>query len=176
MVTLPDSIVAGETFRFQADGFSDASALVLKMGGPEPRIVNAALDASGLWTAAANTGDWKPGEYDLALWVTDADGNTSVEARRRLSVEADPSAQSSYDPTTDYEAIVNKIDAALKGDTADPTWQSYTISTPQGSRSLARMSIPDLLKLRSYYMSYVVWQRRRDKGLNVNGPRIVVRI
>jgi len=174
MVTLPSSLTLGETFKFETAEYTAASSLTIKMGGPEARIIEATL-TDAKWTASVSTAAWKAGDYATSVWVT-LNGETAVVARGRLYLEADPSAQSTYDPTTDYEAIVQKIDAALRGDSSDPTWQSYTISTPQGSRTLARMSIPDLLKLRSYYMSYVIWQNRRDKGLNINGPRIVVRI
>ncbi len=105
-------------------------------------------------TSAQST-DFVPGYYHWQLEVTQtATGNRIVVDTGTFTANPDLDVNNS-DPRTHAEIMLDKIETILQG-RADSDVSSYSI---QG-RSLAKMSITDLIEWRNYYRREVKKEKR----------------
>lgn len=142
--------------------------LVAYLRGPQAINLTATADgASHVFTAdAATTAAWLPGVYWFALRATM--GSATMEAGNgQLEVMPDLArVTGAYDGRSQFEIGLAAIDAVL-GKRATQDQQRYIID----KRELWRMTIADLLKLRSYYAMKV----RGERGGHRFGRQIPVR-
>jgi hypothetical protein len=104
---------------------------------------------------SAQSADFVPGYYHWQLEITQtASGNRIVVDTGTFTANPDLDVNNS-DPRTHAEIMLNKIETILEG-RADSDVSSYSI---QG-RSLAKMSIADLLEWRNYYRREVKKETR----------------
>ena len=104
---------------------------------------------------SAQSADFVPGYYHWQLEITQtASGNRIVVDTGTFTANPDLDVNNS-DPRTHAEIMLNKIETILEG-RADSDVSSYSI---QG-RSLAKMSIADLLEWRNYYRREVKKEKR----------------
>jgi hypothetical protein len=118
-----------------------------------------------LFTASSQTSAaFAPGFYHWQLEVVQtSSGNRVVVERGEFEIIQDLD-NSGADPRTHAEIMLNKIESLLQG-RADKDVSSYSI---QG-RSIAKMSIVDLLQWRDYYRKEVS-KERRDNAIAVGKP------
>lgn len=104
---------------------------------------------------SATSSNFSPGYYHWQLEITQtATGNRIVVATGAFTAVPDLDVNNS-DPRTHAEIMLDKIQTILEG-RADSDVSSYSI---QG-RSLAKMSISDLLQWRDYYRREVLKEKR----------------
>lgn len=110
---------------------------------------------------SAESGDFVPGYYHWQLEITEtASGNRIVIDRGHFTAIPDLDVANT-DPRSHAEIMLAKIQTILEG-RADSDVSSYSI---QG-RSLAKMSISDLLQWRDYYRREVL-KERRDSNIRL---------
>jgi hypothetical protein len=135
--------------------------------GTTAEIQIAAVERSDyyLFTASsATSAAFTAGFYHWQLEVVQtSSGNRVVVERGEFEIIQDLD-NSGADPRTHAEIMLNKIESLLQG-RADKDVSSYSI---QG-RSIAKMSIVDLLQWRDYYRKEVS-KERRDNAIAVGKP------
>lgn len=113
---------------------------------------------------SATTAAFTPGFYHWQLEITQtSSGNRVVVERGEFEAIADLDVNGA-DPRTHAEIMLTKIESLLQG-RADKDVSSYSI---QG-RSIAKMSIVDLLQWRDYYRKEVA-KERRDNAIALGRP------
>lgn len=114
--------------------------------------------------SSATSASFEAGFYHWQLEITEtATGNRIVVQRGEF--EAIPDLDNNgADPRTHAEIMLDKIEALLQG-RADKDVSSYSIN----GRSIAKMSISDLLTWRDYYRKEVI-KERRDNAIAVGKP------
>lgn len=114
--------------------------------------------------SSATSAAFEVGFYHWQLEITEtASGNRIVVERGEF--EAIPDLDNNgADPRTHAEIMLDKIEALLQG-RADKDVSSYSIN----GRSIAKMSVTDLLTWRDYYRKEVV-KERRDNAIAIGGP------
>lgn len=114
--------------------------------------------------SSATSAAFESGFYHWQLEVTEtATGNRIVVERGEF--EAIPDLDNNgADPRTHAEIMLDKIEALLQG-RADKDVSSYSIN----GRSIAKMSISDLLTWRDYYRKEVI-KERRDNAIALGKP------
>lgn len=113
---------------------------------------------------SATTAAFTPGFYHWQLEITQtSSGNRVVVERGEFEAIADLD-NNGADPRTHAEIMLDKIEGLLIG-RADKDVSSYSI---QG-RSIAKMSIVDLLQWRDYYRKEVT-KERRDNAIALGRP------
>jgi hypothetical protein len=130
-------------------------------GGGVNEIQIAATEANPdfyLFTASsAQSADFRPGYYHWQLEITQtATGNRIVVDTGNLTIAPDLDVNNS-DPRSHAEIMLDKIEGLLQG-RADSDVASYSI---QG-RSLAKMSVADLIEWRNYYRREVKQEQRNS--------------
>ncbi len=128
--------------------------------GGASEIQLAAIERTGYYlfqVDSATSAAFEPGFYHWQLEIVEtASGNRIVVERGEF--EAIPDLDNNgADPRTHAEIMVDKIEALLQGK-ADKDVTSYSIN----GRSIAKMSISDLLQWRDYYKKEVVKERREN--------------
>lgn len=131
----------------------------IKAGGAS-EIKLAAIERTGyyLFKAESSTTEaFAVGDYHWQLEITQtSSGNRLVVERGEFNAIADLD-NNGADPRTHADIMVSKIESLLQG-RADKDVSSYSI---QG-RSIAKMSITDLLQWRDYYRKEVIKERREN--------------
>jgi hypothetical protein len=114
--------------------------------------------------SSATSAAFEVGYYHWQLEITEtASGNRIVVERGEF--EAIPDLDNNgADPRTHAEIMLDKIEALLQG-RADKDVTSYSIN----GRSIAKMSISDLLTWRDYYRKEVL-KERRDNAIALGKP------
>lgn len=144
----PARIVAGDTARWLRSlpdfPASAGWALVYTLVNAAQRYTFSS-SASGadhlVNVSAATTAGWAPGSYGWRAQATlGADVFTIGEGR----LEVASAFASAGDARSSAQRMLDAVDAVLEGRVADGV-EAYTI----GGRSITRMSVPDLLSLRS---------------------------
>lgn len=114
-------------------------------------------------TSATST-NFEPGFYHWQLEITQtSSGNRVVVERGEFEAIQDLDVNGA-DPRTHAEIMLDKIQSLLVG-RADKDVSSYSI---QG-RSIAKMSVVDLLQWRDYYRKEVL-KERRDNAIALGKP------
>lgn len=113
------------------------------------KTVAGSPDGSGGWTyriESAASAAWIPGQYGWQRYVSLL-GDRRTTGTGRIAVAANfEAATVGVDPRAEYEKTIDAIDATLQG-RAGSDIASYTV----GGRSLAKMTVSELLQLRGYY-------------------------
>lgn len=135
--------------------------------GGSSEIKLPAVERTGYYlfqVSSATSAAFEAGFYHWQLEITEtATGNRIVVERGEF--EAIPDLDNNgADPRTHAEIMLDKIESLLQG-RADKDVSSYSIS----GRSIAKMSITDLLTWRDYYRKEVV-KERRDNAIAVGKP------
>ena len=135
--------------------------------GGSSEIKLPAVERTGYYlfqVSSATSAAFEAGFYHWQLEVTQtATGNRIVVERGEF--EAIPDLDNNgADPRTHAEIMLDKIESLLQG-RADKDVSSYSIS----GRSIAKMSITDLLTWRDYYRKEVI-KERRDNAIAVGRP------
>jgi hypothetical protein len=171
----PLKIVVGDFIQWKKTALAEtyppalysASYVARIAAGTTSEIQIAAVERSDyyLFTASsATSAAFAAGFYHWQLEVVQtSSGNRVVVERGEFEVIQDLD-NSGADPRTHAEIMLNKIESLLQG-RADKDVSSYSI---QG-RSIAKMSIVDLLQWRDYYRKEVS-KERRDNAIAVGKP------
>ena len=172
---IPAEITAGLDFQVAVclrDYPSTLWAMTLIARGPSSINLAATPLASAfqLSADASVTATWTPGAYWYVLRVSQ--GSNAFDAGRgQFDVLQDLATVSgTYDGRTQNEIALENLDAVI-GKRATTDQQRYKIN----ERELWRMTIADLLKLRSYYATQVRRERARNNGCSTFGRPVVVR-
>jgi hypothetical protein len=171
----PLKIVVGDFIQWKKTALAEtyppalysASYVARIAAGTTAEIQIAAVERSDyyLFTASsATSAAFTAGFYHWQLEVVQtSSGNRVVVERGEFEIIQDLD-NSGADPRTHAEIMLNKIESLLQG-RADKDVSSYSI---QG-RSIAKMSIVDLLQWRDYYRKEVS-KERRDNAIAVGKP------
>lgn len=135
--------------------------------GGSSEIKLPAVERTGYYlfqVSSATSAAFEAGFYHWQLEVTQtATGNRIVVERGEF--EAIPDLDNNgADPRSHAEIMLDKIESLLQG-RADKDVSSYSIS----GRSIAKMSITDLLTWRDYYRKEVI-KERRDNAIALGKP------
>jgi hypothetical protein len=174
--SIPVKIGAGLTFdvlltltAFPAPEWS----VSLHLRGPSAINLTAAAEGSQhrLHADAATTAAWPAGDYWYTMRAVRGAEVSEVE-QGQLTVLPDVAALTEpYDGRSQAQIALEAIDAVLaKRATLDQ--ERYRIN----NRELYRTSIPDLLKLRSYYAEQVKREQSAACGRNPFGATVRVRL
>lgn len=163
----PETIVVGDFIQWKRSDLVEdypvathSATLVARItgGGSNEIQINATESNPSyyLFTAtSATSSSFSPGHYHWQLEITQtSSGNRVVVATGMFEILPDLDVNNS-DPRTHAEIMLAKIQTILEG-RADSDVSSYSI---QG-RSLAKMSISDLLSWRDYYRREVKKEKR----------------
>lgn len=171
----PLKIVVGDFIQWKKTALAEtyppalysASYVARIAAGTTAEIQIAAVERTDyyLFTASsATSAAFAAGFYHWQLEVVQtSSGNRVVVERGEFEVIQDLD-NSGADPRTHAEIMLNKIESLLQG-RADKDVSSYSI---QG-RSIAKMSIVDLLEWRDYYRKEVS-KERRDNAIALGKP------
>lgn len=135
--------------------------------GGSGEIKLAAIERTGYYlfqVSSATSAAFEPGFYHWQLEITEtASGNRLVVERGEF--EAIPDLDNNgADPRSHADIMLDKIESLLEG-RADKDVTSYSIN----GRSIAKMSITDLLSWRDYYRKEVL-KERRDNAIALGKP------
>lgn len=136
-------------------------------GGGSTEIQIPAVERTNyyLFTASsATSASFEPGFYHWQLEITQTSSNNRVVVERGEFEAIQDLDVNGADPRTHAEIMLDKIESLLQG-RADKDVSSYSI---QG-RSIAKMSIVDLLQWRDYYRKEVL-KERRDNAIALGKP------
>lgn len=153
---VPKTIAAGVTFStsaWRAEFTGNAWAMVLLLRGPAAIDLPAERDDSRhVWdVAAADTAEWAPGVYAYTIRATDGDVVREVCSG---SVRITPNlaaASAGFDGRSESRKALDAIDAVL-GKRATIDQRSYRIRSGDSERELERMSVDELLALRTHFV------------------------
>lgn len=171
----PLKIVAGDFIQWKKTSLAatyppalySANYVARIAAGNSSEIQIAATERDGYYLFVADsaaTTAYPAGFYHWQLEVVQASsGNRVVVERGDFEVIADLDV-SGADPRSHAEIMLTKIESLLQG-RADKDVSSYSI---QG-RSIAKMSIVDLLQWRDYYRKEVA-KERRDNAIALGKP------
>lgn len=171
----PLKIVVGDFIQWKKTALAEtyppslySAAYVARIAaGTTSEIQIAAVERTDyyLFTASSQTSAaFTAGFYHWQLEVVQtSSGNRVVVERGEFEIIQDLDS-SGADPRTHAEIMLNKIESLLQG-RADKDVSSYSI---QG-RSIAKMSIVDLLQWRDYYRKEVS-KERRDNAIALGKP------
>lgn len=153
---MPMNVIAGDTFKIEdisiSDYLSTEYTLCLSIRGKTPSNHTATSNPDGTYTfniLHTSTKNWYPGSYRYVLYVDKSTEQYTIETgaveiiqRVDLSNKTD---QRSY-----AKRVLDAIEATIEN-RATSDQQAYTIN----GRSLTRIAIQELLKLREYYKELV---------------------
>jgi len=128
--------------------------------GQSSEIKLAAIERTGYYlfqVSSATSASFDPGFYHWQLEITEtASGNRIVVERGEFEAIADLDVNGA-DPRSHADIMLDKIESLLEG-RADKDVTSYSIN----GRSIAKMSITDLLAWRDYYRKEVLKEQREN--------------
>lgn len=121
--------------------------------------------------ASTTTAGYSAGWYRWSAFITrTSDGERVEVSTGRWQVLPNTDA-STADPRSDARIVLAKIDSLIAG-RADSDVASYSIA----GRSLAKMSIPDLLQWRDHYRAIVAAEEKADRlARGLGAPKLQVR-
>lgn len=164
MVTLPHSIVAGETLCARLT-HATAASVSLVLVGPGKKTLDFIQEGQS-WNLSEDTAGWAVGAYAWQVW-TESPGGRCVASSGRLQIAADlATVDAGEDPRTLAEKNVEALEAMLGG-TANLSTKRYRIN----NRELEKYSISELMQLLEYWKGQV-----RAKKPRREGPHLRVRL
>lgn len=159
---LRDILYAGDTLDFTTS-VTDYPAPVWTLRYRLAPASGAAIDLTSVAAGsdhritanASATASWVVGTYSWTAWVENAGGERYTLARGRLEIKpASATLAAGVDTRSQAEIALAAIDAVL-ANRATVDQMEYSIA----GRSLKRMTIDELLKLRSHYVDEVNKER-----------------
>lgn len=159
---LRDILYAGDTLDFTTS-VTDYPAPVWTLRYRLAPASGAAIDLTSVAAGsdhritanASATASWVVGTYSWTAWVENAGGERYTLARGRLEIKpASSTLAAGVDTRSQAEIALAAIDAVL-ANRATVDQMEYSIA----GRSLKRMTIDELLKLRSHYVDEVNKER-----------------
>lgn len=173
-IEIPTEATAGLTFRASVNDDLHAApdwSLSLHLRGPA--AIDLMADSDGgehsFTVPASETAAWAPGRYWWAIRATNGADVEEIE-RGDVAIAPDMLAAPSFDGRSDAEKAFEAINAVL-GKRATIDQERYRIN----NRELYRMSVSDLLKLRTFYAAQVRKERNRKSGSRDWGRAVHVR-
>lgn len=163
----PVSFVAGAFVQWTRNDLSDdypptaygLTYIARLTGGKNPEIAIAATEVDGKYVVqigSDTSAGFIPGDYFWQARVQrQSDGSQVIVDSGQWSIVPNLD-RSGADPRSHAQVMVDKIEALLEG-RADKDVSSYSI---QG-RSIAKMTVPDLLEWRDYYRREVVRETQK---------------
>jgi hypothetical protein len=122
-----------------------ASTIDIKTGGTGVTIDKTSGDYEITVTSTA-TANWTAGNYEFAVYLVKT-GERHIIQSGKVEIKANVSGLSAaYDPRSTVKKTLDAIEAVLEG-RASQDIMTYSIA----GRQIAKIPIPDLLKLRDYY-------------------------
>lgn len=171
----PKSFRQGTTVEWILDPSSDYSpddgwSLVFRFASTEDsRTVSGSNNGDGRFlvtiSASASAG-YVVGEYGYVAIVSKSGETFELESG---TVEVLPDLTAPVDWRTHARKVYDRICDYIEGNTDGWGVASYTISTPNGSRSLTRMSPAEVIRWRDYWKRQLDAEERASriaKGLN----------
>lgn len=169
---LPATATAGLTFTatVRAPGYpAPGWTLALYLRGP--KAIDLVADGSHTFTAQANeTSGWPDGDYWYTLRATNGDDTVELETGTLRVLPDLVAAGDRYDGRTQAQIALDAINAVL-ANRATLDQERYRIN----NRELYRMSVSDLMKLRSFYADQVRRETACKTGRSRFGRQIAVR-
>lgn len=176
MIDFPAELRAGTTLEvrnlltaYPADA---GWTLAVALRGPAAIDLAGVADGSThvLTATAATTAGWPPGVYAWAATLA-KDGEVIDAGGDRLRIIAAVAGLTApHDGRSHAERVLEAIEAVIEK-RATKDQNSYKIA----NRALERMSVGELLKLRSTYRAEVARERRARKGVSLFGQNVRVR-
>jgi hypothetical protein len=170
---IPKTILAGDTLKLTINTTysTDDYGVVLKFAGPSgapiPYFFNATVENGSfvIHLAPSDTAAFQAGFYSYALIATDGTDEYTIE---HGSFEVELRADLNFDSDLRSHArkVLDAIEAVIEN-RATTDVSSYTIA----GRSLNRIPIDELLRLRSVYRNMVY----QEEGKNRNKLKITMR-
>ena len=171
----PLKIVVGDFIQWKKTALAEtyppalysATYVARVAAGNSSEIQLAAIERTGyyLFTAtSAQSADFVPGFYHWQLEVVQTSSGNRVVVERGEFEAIQDLDNNGADPRSHAEIMLDKIQSLLVG-RADKDVSSYSI---QG-RSIAKMSVVDLLQWRDYYRKEVI-RERRDNAIALGKP------
>lgn len=179
----PDKVTVGEYVRWRKDDLSsdydpDSYSLRydLRLQSTTATEINITATESGgvyyIEVPSATTASWTKGTYSWQAVVIRASDSEEIVVNTGTIEIKQSFDDETADPRTHYKKMLDLIDARLE-DRMTSDIANYTI---QG-RSLAKIPIPELLKIRDYYQTKYKEELKREaraKGKNA-GNNIFIR-
>ena len=171
----PLKIVVGDFIQWKKTALAEtyppalysANYVARVTGGGSSEIQLPAVERTGyyLFTASsATSASFEPGFYHWQLEIVQTSTNNRIVVERGEFEAIQDLDTNGADPRTHAEIMLDKIESLLQG-RADKDVSSYSI---QG-RSIAKMSVVDLLQWRDYYRKEVL-KERRDNAIALGKP------
>jgi len=171
----PLKIVVGDFIQWKKTALAEtyppalysANYVARVTGGGSSEIQLPAVERTGyyLFTASsATSASFEPGFYHWQLEIVQTSTNNRIVVERGEFEAIQDLDTNGADPRTHAEIMLDKIESLLQG-RADKDVSSYSI---QG-RSIAKMSVVDLLQWRDYYRKEVL-KERRDNAIALGRP------
>ncbi len=182
MTSLANVIYAGDTLEFTTSapdypasaGWTLKHRLAPRVAGAEIDIVAAASGDDHLTSAsAATTAGWATGWYTYTTFVEKGAERYTLERGQLQVLSASTNLADGTDGRSHARKVLDAIEAVIEG-RASLDQQEYAIN----GRSLKRMPIADLLKLRQLYRAEVAGEEvasRLAAGLG-GGRKVQVRL
>ena len=155
---MQQSFSAGDTLKIEKniDGFPSMEfGIAISLRAPGSAIdikegaegVTIAHNGTGflITVSSATTKTWKSGCHSYAVYMIKGDERYTVEVGH-VEIKPDIEAQTDYDGRSHVKKVLDAIEAVIEK-RASNDQMSYTIA----GRSLSRIPIPELLKLRDVY-------------------------
>ncbi len=171
----PLKIVVGDFIQWKKTSLAEtyppalysANYVARVAAGNSSEIQLPAVERTGyyLFTASsAESAAFVPGFYHWQLEIVQTSTNNRIVIERGEFEAIQDLDTNGADPRTHAEIMLDKIESLLQG-RADKDVSSYSI---QG-RSIAKMSVVDLLQWRDYYRKEVL-KERRDNAIALGRP------
>lgn len=151
-------LIVGDTLQFDtdvpdypaSDGYTLTYRLVPRVSGAAIEITASADgDTYEVNVAAATTAAWTAGEYSWHSYVTLSGARYTV-GQGQITLKPNPATMSAQDTRSHARKMLAAIEALLEGRSGSDI-QAYTIH----NRSITKMTVPELVKWRSYYQQQV---------------------
>ena len=173
-------LIVGDTLNFltsvpdypASEGWTLTFRLVPRTSGTAIEFSATAEGVDYRSTVSASTTDgWAAGEYSWASYVTLSGERYTVETGT-ITLLPDPGVATTLDSRSHARIVLENIEAVIEG-RATTDQQEYTI----GQRSLRRMTVDDLIKLRTRYRNEVYAEDQAARAAsNLGGGRLLARL
>lgn len=174
----PYEIIAGDTLQWKKSlsDYLPSAGWALKYSLRGPAEIDLTTTADGddhkVDELAADTADWKTGDYWWAAYVEKGAERHQVGTGTFKITPNLATASGAYEGRSHAKKVLDAIEAVIEG-TATKEQQSYTIA----GRSLVRWPLQELLQLRNQYKDEYARERsaeRVDRG-EASGRKILTR-
>ena len=170
----PDVLTAGDFWAWKRQDLNDypaasyALTYTMQLEGTGATKISLTATESGndyiIEVSGSVTNNYTAGDYVWSAYITDSSDSTKrIEVDTALlKVELNKAKSSNEaDPRSHAKKVLDAIEAIIEG-RASTDQQSYSLA----GRSITKLSIDDLFKLRDRYKVLVMEEKRRDRIKN----------